>query len=705
MNGMADYRSIQWRLKLGLLRGDNQEKSTYTKESFLFTVANQNQTIIYQQRQRYEGLAQKHYRQSCALSIINDSEHPARSGPTKEKKVAKTVVDDPLSIMASFEEEKLKIDQKKALQRKKEIAMASRPNLKHHPMNTDKGPEEIHDVNSTKWDEFYSSREIMDIIDKDLERLPIDHHIHFHQRKTNIDIQNINAESDEAMKSRKERNKQLAEILFVYAKEHEIGYRQGMHEILSYIFMAYEIDMMNYVKIKTVAHVEMDMIQNCLLNSNKIIHDCYALFDAIMSELSIAFEYSGNLTSRGKVRERLGIATLTILREWQGDNELADFISELDVPPELYVTRWVRLMFSREVTGFENVFKLWDHFLGYVSQSVSLLDVLETAAASMIIMVQDKILPQHGLHNSGLDDDQEPMHILMNYPRLMDINPFIIIVDRLMTNQATGFKPPKVQRSPQYVGSADYMLPNQAQIPFQGQDTVYFSQGPVDYSHQYQHNDLPMMSNPQQQYYQNVQHHQDPLLSTLKNIQTAPALKKLSLGLNEGVNVLKGVAKDALHTIDSQLLNKNQASKDNIYRGSESKMKHQVKSSHINDVPLDSMTNDSFLGYRNVPSAPSVIDEDPTSFTQGRESIIDSQSSEGSFVGVTSTATNQATIAKLPNTIDETPTISQRMGNDIAVLRQYLQSINVNNPQVWSSLSNLEALQQDMRSKYKIVRK
>ena len=44
-------------------------------------------------------------------------------------------------------------------------------------------------------------------------------------------------------RSRSERSDVLSEILFVYAKEHPaMGYRQGMHEILSYCYLVLEID-------------------------------------------------------------------------------------------------------------------------------------------------------------------------------------------------------------------------------------------------------------------------------------------------------------------------------------------------------------------------------------------------------------------------------------------------------------------------------
>ncbi len=36
---------------------------------------------------------------------------------------------------------------------------------------------------------------------------------------------------------------QLSHMLFVYAREHpELGYQQGMHEILSYVLLALEMD-------------------------------------------------------------------------------------------------------------------------------------------------------------------------------------------------------------------------------------------------------------------------------------------------------------------------------------------------------------------------------------------------------------------------------------------------------------------------------
>eukprot|EP01083_Nonionella_stella_P171271 584725_1 len=93
--------------------------------------------------------------------------------------------------------------------------MASRPHHMHHPSATS-SPSQGKVTNGaandtigsqTRWNEFYSSKEIMDIIYKDLDRLPINHHIYFHQRKTNQVIQitddNWNPEDTASMKSRR----------------------------------------------------------------------------------------------------------------------------------------------------------------------------------------------------------------------------------------------------------------------------------------------------------------------------------------------------------------------------------------------------------------------------------------------------------------------------------------------------------------------
>jgi hypothetical protein len=98
----------------------------------------------------------------------------------------------------------------------------------------------------------------LDLIEKDVNRLPRTHHLcHYALKQRLTNRQTINVGNEEPylsqpidytqdlinQQSRIERNHILTELLWVYAIEHEnMGYRQGFHEILSWIVLVLEID-------------------------------------------------------------------------------------------------------------------------------------------------------------------------------------------------------------------------------------------------------------------------------------------------------------------------------------------------------------------------------------------------------------------------------------------------------------------------------
>jgi len=688
------------------------------QEIYLRDLAKQNMSVVNSHRNRYEDLAQRHYRQSSALSIINDTEmhtpkdldhakaNVGQDSPQKHPKTtAKIVVDDPLSIMASMEEEKIKVDKKKQLARKKELVMMTRPHMRHHPSSKSSGDgrqkgstgsgAENGVQSKTRWDEFYSSKEIIDIIEKDLDRLPIDHHIYFHQRKTKEVISGHDKDwimdNPASMQSRKERSKLLSKILFVYAKENNIGYRQGMHEILSFLLMALEIDLLGFESLHANIGNHNDI--RIMLDASKIVHDAFSMFDAIMTKLLTAFEYRDDSFDVDNHRESMGDATVRIIRDWHGDDALADFISTLDVPPELYCTRWVRLMFSREVYGLDNVFLLWDHFLNELTDTVSLMKVLETTAASMIILIQDKLLPlQPNMYTDNpyneIDVVDEPMHLLMNYPQIQNLSPLIGTFEKLMNNQKMGTKPPKIQRNPTMQPFVD-SYSSQNEVVHPNQDNVYFSQGPIDFSNQ-SYAPQPM---------QEQNYHQDQFMTTLKSLQKAPAMVKLSTGLN----AVKGAAKDALQSIDKQIKTQQQGG-DNVY--------------HYERIPIstskvapDPINQDVFLGYRDLSTVPAIVDEQRTHLPYTGVNIVDT---EEHFVGDRALQSRQSFGHNVPSiaapmaqqpTGDLSEDVSRRMAGNIAMITrclQYMSPSEGNASDAWAAVSDLEALRKEIATKYDV---
>ena len=132
-------------------------------------------------------------------------------------------------------------------------------------------------------------------------------------------LQQEQNEQDEIQISIKERSNRISQLLFVYARDHsEIGYRQGMHEVLSYILLAIEMDLLyqarsayrkqmrksqtsfgftnNYTdkneREGSMAGVDDkgNMVVVKLLDPEYILHDAYNLFECIMTALAPAYD-------------------------------------------------------------------------------------------------------------------------------------------------------------------------------------------------------------------------------------------------------------------------------------------------------------------------------------------------------------------------------------------------------------------------------
>jgi TBC1 domain family protein 5 len=221
-------------------------------------------------------------------------------------------------------------------------------------------------------------------------------------------------------------------MLQIYAHQNpHIGYRQGMHEIASYLLLVIEMDLFDLES--------QQREPDPLLDPNYIAHDTYCMFLAVMSQLGPAYDVKMNQGAESPM-EQMAQSILAKIRDTANDKNLHRHLVNLNCPPELYCTRWVRLMFSREVAGWKNVLLLWDIFFDLVAKcsltsmarsrytrpgvtpalklgGFSLMLVMEAASASMILLQRSALLS----HQDGVDADS--IHRLMNISPLKNILP------------------------------------------------------------------------------------------------------------------------------------------------------------------------------------------------------------------------------------------------------------------------------------------
>ncbi|KAJ1839642.1 hypothetical protein LPJ73_006686, partial [Coemansia sp. RSA 2703] len=124
----------------------------------------------------------------------------------------------------------------------------------------------------------------------------------------------------------------LGDVLFVYSKEHAaLGYRQGMHEVLAPLLLAVDTDAVDIEgEAGFVAHI---------VDRRYVEHDAYALFERVMRVCAEWYQAGGAREAAVVVRSRQIMTCLA-----QVDEELAQHVAALDIEPQLFGLRWLRLL-------------------------------------------------------------------------------------------------------------------------------------------------------------------------------------------------------------------------------------------------------------------------------------------------------------------------------------------------------------------------
>ena len=297
-------RTVEWRLHLGLLSTPHENDG---RKKQVNQIEDTNALRLRFQRSRYDELEERHYWKNSPIGIAEASEDSSEREGLRHVSIG----DDPLSALLNFDkpgdESRPKLFGGNIFGGGMQKRLGSRGDESKQPQSD--GAADSDACKGSRWADFYSTKEVLDIIEKDLDRLPTDHYTVFHdlKAKTNesggfsnanrrISVSdngvNLSQAAQAAAKSlkksnssdnvRKKQNKQnmpdlfasfslrrapildepdepvdtgpdskseinssiraraaqLSRILFVYAREHpSIGYRQGMHEILSYILL------------------------------------------------------------------------------------------------------------------------------------------------------------------------------------------------------------------------------------------------------------------------------------------------------------------------------------------------------------------------------------------------------------------------------------------------------------------------------------
>ncbi|KAG8867855.1 hypothetical protein FRC20_004674 [Serendipita sp. 405] len=186
----------------------------------------------------------------------------------------------------------------------------------------------------------------------------------------------------------------LTNVLYLHAVKHsDIGYRQGMHELLAAIFLAVDYDSLD--RWTSSVH-EKDILDIC--DRNWVGADAWHLFSLVMGAITPWYEWRElartDLTDSNEGLTPYTAPIVAICNRMQNqylssvDPTLWRRMSELGIEPQLYGIRWLRLIFTREF-GFRESMVLWD---GIFAVDPS-LQLSQWVCVAMLVRIRNKLIP------------------------------------------------------------------------------------------------------------------------------------------------------------------------------------------------------------------------------------------------------------------------------------------------------------------------
>ncbi|XP_041105009.1 TBC1 domain family member 5-like isoform X2 [Polyodon spathula] len=264
----------------------------------------------------------------------------------------------------------------------------------NNPLSQDEG---------SLWNKFFQDKELRGMVHQDVMR-------------TFPEMQYFQQESVRDM---------LTDILFCYARENEqLLYKQGMHELLAPIVFILHCDHQAFKHASETGNPSEEM--KALLNPDFHEHDAYAMFSQIMETAEPWFSNFERDIRRGKEEMVTSIpfarpqdtgpsvAIVTKVNRIQDqllkkhDIELYMHLNRLEIAPQIYGIRWVRLLFGREFP-LQDLLVVWDALF---ADSIT-LDLVDYIFVAMLLYIRDALIASNY---------QTCLGLLMHYPPIGDIH-------------------------------------------------------------------------------------------------------------------------------------------------------------------------------------------------------------------------------------------------------------------------------------------
>lgn len=137
----------------------------------------------------------------------------------------------------------------------------------------------------------------------------------------------------------------MLDILFIYSKLNpDLGYRQGMHELLAPVLWVVERDAIDRISVeKAGTDDKYDDLMLQLLDARYIEHDSFSLFCCIMQIARTYYEHSDQKTFTGQTDVAPIVSRCQHIHDdllIVADRELATHLHAVEILPQIFLT-WV----------------------------------------------------------------------------------------------------------------------------------------------------------------------------------------------------------------------------------------------------------------------------------------------------------------------------------------------------------------------------
>ncbi|KAJ8065578.1 hypothetical protein OCU04_006257 [Sclerotinia nivalis] len=194
----------------------------------------------------------------------------------------------------------------------------------------------------------------------------------------------------------------MLDVLFVFCKiNQDVGYRQGMHEILAPILWVVERDSIDPGDINgDTAESETsssDSILKQCLDRRFIEHDAFTLLSLVMRSAKSFYELGdpGQKTPQNGIGTPQNGASPIVERSKRIhevylarlDPQLAKHLTDIEILPQIFLIRWIRLLFGREFP-FDDLLAVWDILFAEDPE----LDLVDLICVAMLLRIHWQLM-------------------------------------------------------------------------------------------------------------------------------------------------------------------------------------------------------------------------------------------------------------------------------------------------------------------------